>query len=68
MKSKTFPNLAFFLHFQVGTGPAAEQCVTDPAGAFRTEWEECLHAELLDEEKAVSDDMVKAWTNFAIHG
>ena len=51
----------------VGLSEAAS-CVTNPEGEFKTNYGECLFGTLNEEESKTSDAMVKAWTNFAIHG
>ena len=51
----------------VGLSEAAS-CVTNPEGEFKTNYGECLFGTLNEEEAKTSDAMVKAWTNFAIHG
>ena len=52
---------------EVGLSEAAS-CVTNPEGEFKTNYGECLFGTLNEEESKTSDAMVKAWTNFAIHG
>ena len=51
----------------VGLAEAAN-CVTDPNGEFKRNHGECIFGTLTEEEALTSDAMVKAWTNFAIHG
>ncbi len=43
-------------------------CVLEPEGDFMPEWGQCLLGELTPEEQVWSDKLVKAWTNFIVHG
>ena len=43
-------------------------CVIHEGSDFKKEWGECITGELTQEEQVWSDRIVKAWTNFAIHG
>ncbi len=43
-------------------------CISDSSNVFMTEYADCLTGELNDVEQVWSDRIVRAWTNFAIHG
>ena len=44
------------------------KCLTNPEGAFKTNYGECLFGRLTDTEKELSDMMIEAWTSFATYG
>ena len=44
------------------------ECVTSDTSAIMTRYGECLDGHLTDEEKIWSENIVTAWTNFAIDG
>lgn len=52
---------------EVGLSHATE-CITDPQGAFKQKYGECIFGTLTEAESRTSEAMVKAWTNFAIYG
>ncbi len=43
-------------------------CVADPTNDLMVEYRECFTAELNPEEQVWSDRILRAWTNFVIHG
>ena len=43
-------------------------CIADPDSAFMAEWGECVTGELNEQEQVWSDEVVRAWTNFAAYG
>ncbi len=43
-------------------------CVADPTNDLMVEYRECFTAELNQEEQVWSDRILRAWTNFVIHG
>jgi hypothetical protein len=43
-------------------------CFAEPDSAYKAEWSDCLFGDLTDEEQVWSNKIVKAWTNFAVHG
>ncbi len=44
------------------------ECYGDPNSNIMTKYGECLNGSLTLEEEVLSDRIVRAWTNFAIHG
>ena len=44
------------------------ECITSDTSAIMTKYGECLDGHLTDEEKIWSENIVTAWTNFAIKG
>ena len=44
------------------------ECITSVTSAIMTKYGECLDGHLTDEEKIWSENIVTAWTNFAIDG
>ena len=53
--------------YEVGLADSTK-CLTNPEGAFKAQWGECLFGTLTDTEMELSDIMVEAWTNFAAYG
>ena len=48
--------------------PNGRLCFAYPDSKFKQEWGDCIFGELTPEEEILSDRIVRAWTNFAIHG
>ena len=44
------------------------ECYANPNSNIMKNYAECLNGSLTEEEEIWSDRIVKAWTNFAIHG
>ena len=44
------------------------ECITSDTSAIMTKYGECLDGHLTNEEKIWSENIVTAWTNFAIDG
>lgn len=43
-------------------------CFAESNSTYKAEWRDCLFGELTEEEQVWSNNIVKAWTNFAEHG
>ena len=44
------------------------KCIADPETDFMKKHGECVIGALTQEEQVWSDNILKTWTNFAIHG
>merc|ERR1712018_787453 len=44
------------------------ECIAEPDSDFMMKHGECVGGTLTDTEKATSENMLRTWTNFAIHG